>query len=88
MVLIMCTKNESNLTHMYWDMVPHWQKCGRTDRMDRLMDDAKTLSLRLRRGKKNTHTKVNRTVGYQSKLWATVQTQEVYKVTDLIKHLA
>ena len=45
MVLIICTKNESNLTNRYWDMVPD----GRTDRMDGRTDDAKTISLRLRR---------------------------------------
>ena len=30
MVLIICTKNELNLTHRYWDMDPD----GRTDGMD------------------------------------------------------
>ena len=39
MQLIICTKNELNLTYKYWDMVPD----GRTDA-------AKTISLRLRRG--------------------------------------
>ena len=37
MVLIICTKNESNLTNRYWDMVPDRQKGwtdGRTDGMD------------------------------------------------------
>ena len=34
MVLIICTKNESNLTNRYWDMVSDRQKCGRTDGMD------------------------------------------------------
>ena len=46
MVLIICTKNESNLTDRYWDMIPDRQKVwtdGRTD-------DAKTISLRLRLG--------------------------------------
>ena len=33
MVLIICTKNESNLTNRYWDMVPDRQKVLR-DRMD------------------------------------------------------
>ena len=28
MVLINCTKNESNLTNRYWDMVPDRQKVG------------------------------------------------------------
>ena len=61
MVLIICTKNELNLTYRYWDMVPDRQKVwtdgrteGRTDgmdgRTDRGMDDAKTISLRLCRG--------------------------------------
>ena len=64
MVLIICTKNESNLTNRYWDMVPDRQKVrtdgrteGRTDgmdgrngRTDRRTDDAKTISLRLRQG--------------------------------------
>ena len=31
MILIICTKNESNLTNRYWDMIPDWQKV-RTDR--------------------------------------------------------
>ena len=37
MVLIICTKNELNLTNRYWDMVPDRQKVrtdGRTDGMD------------------------------------------------------
>ena len=37
MILIMCTKNELNLTNRYWDMVPDIQKVrmdGRTDGMD------------------------------------------------------
>ena len=33
MVLIICTKNESNLTNRYWDMVPDRQKV-QTDGMD------------------------------------------------------
>ena len=32
MVLIICTKNEFNLTNRYWDIVPDRQKCGRTER--------------------------------------------------------
>ena len=43
MVLIICTKNELNLTDRYRDMVLD----GRTDSYT---DDAKTISLRLRRG--------------------------------------
>ena len=38
MVLIICTKNELNLTSRYWDMVPDRQKVrtdGRTDGIDR-----------------------------------------------------
>ena len=57
MVLIICTKNESNLTNGYWDMVPDRQKVrtdgrmdGRTEWTDGRTDDAKTISLRLRRG--------------------------------------
>ena len=50
MVLIICTKNESNLTNRYWDMVPDGQKCGRMDGMDGRTDDPKTISLPLRRG--------------------------------------
>ena len=54
MVLIICTKNESNLTNRYCDMNPD----GRTDGMDGRTDgqthgrtdDAKTISLRLCRG--------------------------------------
>ena len=33
MVLIICTKNETNLTNRYWDMVPAGQKMRR-DGMD------------------------------------------------------
>ena len=69
MVLIICTKNESNLTNRYWDMVPDRQKGGRTDgRKDGRTewtdgqngrtDDAKTISLRLRRGITNKKPKV------------------------------
>ena len=43
MVLIICTKNKSNLTNRYRDMVPDRQKV-RTD-------DAKTISLRLCQGR-------------------------------------
>ena len=50
MVLIICTKNELNLTNRYWDMVPDRQTEGRTEWTDRRTDDAKTISLRLRRG--------------------------------------
>ena len=54
MVLIICTKNESNLTNRYWDMVSDRQKVqmdGRKDgRMDKWTDDAKTISLRPCRG--------------------------------------
>ena len=32
MVLIICTKNESNLTNMYWDMVPDRQKVWTDER--------------------------------------------------------
>ena len=49
MILIICTKNELNLTNRYWDMVPDRQKV-QTDGMDRRTDAAKTISLRLRRG--------------------------------------
>ena len=34
MVLIICTKNESNLTNRYWDMIPDGQKVRTTDAMD------------------------------------------------------
>ena len=49
MVLIMCTKNESNLIIRYCDMVPDRQKSvdGRTEWTDGRTDDAKTISLRL-----------------------------------------
>ena len=57
MVLIIYTKNNLNLTNRYGDMVPDRQKVktnGRTDGMDGCThartDDAKTVSLRLRRG--------------------------------------
>ena len=53
MVLIICTKNELNLTNRYWDMVPDRQKVwtdGRTEWTDGRTDDAKTISLQLRRG--------------------------------------
>ena len=46
MVLIICTKNELNLTNRYWDMVSDRQKV----RTDGRTDDAKTISLRLCRG--------------------------------------
>ena len=48
-VLIICTKNESNLTKWYWDIVLDGQKVW-TDRQNGRTDDAKTISLRLRRG--------------------------------------
>ena len=44
MILFICTKNELNLTNRYW----RW---FRTDGMDGRTDDAKTISLRLCRGK-------------------------------------
>ena len=51
MVLIICTKNESNLTIGAEIWFRTDKKCGRTDgRTDRRMDDAKTISLRLRQG--------------------------------------
>ena len=34
MVLIICTKNESNLTNRYWDMVPDRQKVWTDGRKD------------------------------------------------------
>ena len=37
MVLIICTKNELNLTNRYWDMVSYRQKL-RTEGMDRRAD--------------------------------------------------
>ena len=49
-VLIICTKNESNLTNRYWDMVPDRQKVWTDGRTDGRTDDAKTISLRLRWG--------------------------------------
>ena len=57
MVLIICTKNESNLIGTeIWFRTD--KKCGRTDgrngRTDGRTDDAKTISLRLRRGITNT----------------------------------
>ena len=48
MVLIIYTKNASNLTNRHGDMVPDGQKVW-TDEMDGRTDDAKTISLRLRR---------------------------------------
>ena len=54
MVLIICTKNELNLTNRYWDMVPDRQKV-RTDGQTEWTDDAKTISLRLRRGIKKLY---------------------------------
>ena len=41
MVLIICTKNESNLTDRYWDMNPD----GRTDGMDGRTDAQTTPKL-------------------------------------------
>ena len=38
MVHIICTKNDSNMTNKYCDMVPDRHKCGRTDGCT---DDAK-----------------------------------------------
>ena len=49
MVLIICTKNESNLTNTYRDMLPDRQKVW-TDGRNGRTDEAKTISLRLRRG--------------------------------------
>ena len=43
MVLIICTKNESNLTNRYSDMVPDRQKMW-TDRRTEWTDAAKTIS--------------------------------------------
>ena len=64
MVLIICTKNELNLTNRYLDMVPDRQKVqmeGRTDGMDgqtdARTDDAKTISLRLCQGITNSRPK-------------------------------
>ena len=34
MVLIICTKNESNLTNKYWDMVPEGRTDGRNGRRE------------------------------------------------------
>ena len=34
MALIICTKNELNLTNRYWDMVPDRQKVRTDGRMD------------------------------------------------------
>ena len=47
MVLIICTKNESNLIIRHYDMVPDRQKSvdGRTELIDGRTDDAKTISL-------------------------------------------
>ena len=53
MVLIICTKNESNLTNRYWDMVPDGRTDGMDGRTDRRTDDTKTISLRLCRGIKS-----------------------------------
>ena len=50
MVLIICTKKESNLTNRYWDMVPDRQKVWMDGRKDGRTDDAKTIPLRLRWG--------------------------------------
>ena len=49
-VLIICTKNELNLTSRYWDMVPDRQKVRTDGRTEWRTDDAKTISLRLRQG--------------------------------------
>ena len=49
MILIICTKNESNLTNRYLDMVPDRQKV----RMDGQTDNAKTISLRTSCGDNN-----------------------------------
>ena len=49
MVLIICTKNELNLTNRYLDMVPERQKVWMDDRRNGRTDNAKTISLRLRR---------------------------------------
>ena len=51
MVLIICRKNESNLTNRYVDMVPNGQKV-RTNGMDKRTDNAQTISLRLHQGDK------------------------------------
>ena len=52
MVLCNCTKNESKLTNRYLDMVP--------DRQNVWTDDAKPISLRLRRGIMFTFASVGR----------------------------
>ena len=54
MVIIICTKNESNLTSKYWDMVPDRRKVW-TDGRKGQTDAAKTISLRLRWGIISTH---------------------------------
>ena len=46
MVHIICTKNDSNMTNKYLDMVPDGQKCGRTDVVDgRMHRRRKNISL-------------------------------------------
>ena len=68
-ILIICTNNELNLTNRYWDMVPDRQKVridGRTEwtdgQTDGRTDDAKTISLRLRRG-------IIKTLSYCKMVW-------------------
>ena len=49
MVLIICTKNELNLTNRYWDMDPD----GMDRQTDGRTDDAKTISLPTSSGDNN-----------------------------------
>ena len=56
MVLIICTKNESNLTLVLRYGSGRTKSVdGRTERTDGRTDDAKTISLRLLRGIIKTH---------------------------------
>ena len=48
MVLIICTKNESNLTNK--ELIYGFGRTKSADGIDRRTDDAKTISFRLRQG--------------------------------------
>ena len=57
MVLINCTKNESNLANIYREMPPYGQNVW-TDGWNGRKDGAKTISLRLRRGDKKKRVNI------------------------------
>ena len=59
MVHIICTKNDSNMTNKYWDMVPDGQKCGRTDGVDGRMHGRRKKDIPLTSSVDNKQAKSN-----------------------------